>query len=231
MGQSLDVVGEGVAHGHTAHVHASLDLEEALVSPGVAPGVLDNPVVKSGLGAGTISYGNNSVVDVGGSVLASVRSVNSFTVVSESIDHLEGNRDGAMGEDGVHELNLVSLGDVDGSANDIKGKGVALNSAVVVSSEVRVSILSGNTTGVSDVLEGMGGESTVASVVVEGSSTVNELLLGKGVERSPLNEAVGLKSSNSGEGPARAALGSLRVRLRCGLSSPSGWAHRLRYQY
>ena len=41
----LDRLGVGVAGGDTAHVDTTLDVEEAFVTPGSIPRVLDDPVV------------------------------------------------------------------------------------------------------------------------------------------------------------------------------------------
>jgi len=57
-----------VADCNTAHVHASLDLEEALVAPVGAPGVLDEPVLDAVFDSE--ANDNDGMVDVVGGVLA-----------------------------------------------------------------------------------------------------------------------------------------------------------------
>jgi len=52
----------------------------------------------------------------------------------------------------------------------------------------------------------VGWKTTVASIVVEGTSAVNQLLFGKRIESSVFDEGGGFKASNSGEGPARSTV-------------------------
>lgn len=53
-----------------------------------------------------------------------------------------------------------------------------------------------------DVLEGVGWETTVATVVVIVTSAINELLLGKGSEALILDQFMSLEGSDGGESPA-----------------------------
>ena len=85
---------------------------------------------------------------------------------------------------------------------DVKGKSAGRNSAVLVNSIVWVSSLSADTSSILNVLEGMRWKTTLTSVVVKGLSAVNKLLLGKWGELTILEQLVGLKSTNGGEGPA-----------------------------
>lgn len=185
-GKLLDLGWERVALSHTAHVDASLDLEESIVTPVSSPGVFDDPVVNTVFGS--VSNGDDSVVDIGWGVLAYVRGVYSTGVVSESIDDLEGNGDWALRVDSESELILISLSDVERALLDGNSKGRLINSAVSILSVVRVSLLSADTAGVVNVLEGVGRKTSIATVVVKVSGAINQLLLGEAIERSIVDQ-------------------------------------------
>ena len=104
--------------------------------------------------------------------------------------------------DGSFKLSLITLGDVGGVTN-LKSKHGILNGAGAILSIVRIGILGGDTSSVEDVLEGVGWETTVAAVVVEAAGAVNELLLSIGCKDTVLDKVGALKTTNSGEGPAR----------------------------
>jgi len=110
-----------IAFSDSAHINVSLDLEVALISPGITPGVLDEPVVNTIFSSETDS--EDGVVDVRGRVLADIRDVNTSGVIFKSIDDLEGNRNGSDLIDSVEEISLISLGDVDGSTLNVESKG------------------------------------------------------------------------------------------------------------
>lgn len=81
-------------------------------------------------------------------------------------------------EEGSGELAFVTFGDVDGSTADTKDKSVSVDGAVLVLGNVWICFFRADTVGLNgDVLEGVGWQATLATVVVEGSGTVNELLL------------------------------------------------------
>jgi len=126
--------------------------------------------------------------------------VGSGLVIHEVVDALEGNGDGLL-VDGSFELDLVSLSDVLG-VSDGESEHAGLDSAVCVHSLVRIRLFAGNTTGREDVLEGVGGKTTVASVVVEGTGAVNELLFSVGSEDTRFDEVGALEAADGGECPA-----------------------------
>jgi len=86
--KSLDLGWERIALSDSAHVDSSLNLEETVVSPIGSPGILDDPVVDT-IFSGSISYGNDGVVDIRWRILAYVRCINTARIVSESINDLE----------------------------------------------------------------------------------------------------------------------------------------------
>jgi len=80
-----------VALSDSAHVHAALDPEEALVAPVGAPRVLDDPVVHAAGTVGAVADGKDGVVDVSSAVLAVRGGVHARGVVHEVVDNLESN--------------------------------------------------------------------------------------------------------------------------------------------
>ena len=81
--------GVRVAVSDSAHVDATLNLEEALVTPLGAPGVLHNPVVQARGSIVSIANGKNGVVHIHGAILASGGGIDSACVVTEVINDLE----------------------------------------------------------------------------------------------------------------------------------------------
>lgn len=146
------------------------------------------------------------MVDVHGAVLAGVRSVNTSGVVSEAIDDLECDRNRAVAEEGSLKLLLITLGNVNRATRDFKSEGLGVNSAFSILSVVWIGLLGGDTTGMLDVLKGVGWETTIATVVVKVLSAVNKLLLSIVVGGAVLDEGVGLEAADSGEGPAGTAV-------------------------
>ena len=86
----LDICWVGVAHGNTAHVDTTLNVEESFVAPGGVPRVLNNPVVHAAL-ISAVSYSEDGVVDIRCTVGAVGGVVGSRSVVHEVVDDLEGN--------------------------------------------------------------------------------------------------------------------------------------------
>jgi hypothetical protein len=150
----LDISGERVADGDTAHVDSSGDLEETLVSPVGTPGVLNDPVVLAILI--TVSNGKHSMVNITSGVLAGIRGVNTSGIVSETIDDLEGNGNWTMPPNSRLEIFLITLSDVDRATLNSQSEGRFVNSAVVILGEVRIVFLGGDSTNLGDVLEGVG---------------------------------------------------------------------------
>lgn len=176
LGGHLNIVWVRVANSDTAHVHASLHLEVALVSPVGAPGVLDDPVWDSLLGS--VSDSEHSVVNIHGSVLAGLGGVDTALVVTESIDNLESNGNWSLLSNGLSKLDLITLGDVHSTAWNIDDIGGGVDGASLVFSLIWVSFLSADSVWLNiNVLESVGWKTTFTSVVVEISGTVYELLL------------------------------------------------------
>ncbi len=185
----------GVAHGDAAHVDAALDHEEALHAPVCRPGVLDQPVVKSAVWVVAVAHSQYSVVHVHGCVATHGRGVHTAGIGAEVISDLEGHRDGLL-EDGSFELDLITLSDVRSVANgehEVSG----VHSASTVLSEVRIVLLGSDSTGIVKVLKCVGWKATIASVVLEVSGTINELLLSIGLKTTILNQVGALKASDS----------------------------------
>ena len=88
-----------------------MDLEEALVAPVGAPGVLDEPVLDAVFDSE--ANDDDSMVDVIGRVLADSGAVDSAGVVTEAINDLESDGDWSVLENRNSESVFVSLGDVD----------------------------------------------------------------------------------------------------------------------
>lgn len=104
------------------------------------------------------------------------------------------------------EGNLITLSNVNRSTNDVQSKRRWLDRARIVFGGVWVSSLSADTLRLScNVLESVRWETTLATMVVEVSGAINELLLGKWSEVLVLQKFVGLESTNGGESPAGTA--------------------------
>ena len=209
----FDVHWEGVANGDTAHVDASLNLEETLVAPFGSPRVLDDPVIFTFLR--TVADSEHGMVDVLSGVLAGLGCVNSSLVVSESINNLEGNRHWSPVENSFSKRDLVTFSDIVGATLDLQSVLIRLHSAVVVNCEVWVVFLSGNTTVIHNVFECMGWKTSVAAMIVEGTCAVYELLFRVKISSvllfprfgwTILDQFVSFEASHSGEGPAATAV-------------------------
>ena len=108
----LNRLGVAIALGDAAHVDATLNLEETLITPDSSPGVLNQPVVKSRRSVISVSNGKHGMVDIIGAVLADCRIVNSSSDVREVISDLESDGNGLN----VHsflKFHLVEGSDVD----------------------------------------------------------------------------------------------------------------------
>ena len=186
-GKLLDISGVRVAHGDAAHVHASFDLEETFVSPAGSPRILDNPVFHS-CTVCAVADSEDSVVHILLGVTAGSGGVDAAGVGREVIDDLEANGCWAVVVDSVLEFFFVIGGNVDSTGDHINDVVACLDGAVAVFGVVRVALLASEATIVHDVLKGLGWETAVASVVLKGAGTVNELLLRVGGKGSILDE-------------------------------------------
>ena len=140
------------------------------------------------------------MVDVTRGVLAHGGGVNTLGVRHEVVLAVEGNRDGLLVDSGLERI-LVTSSDVDSVAN-LELVGRRVNGAGLIDTLVWIRILGGDALIVVDVLEGMGWQATVAAVVVEGASAVDELLLSVGLKNTVLDEMGALEAADGGEGPA-----------------------------
>ena len=93
------------------------------------------------------------------------------------------------------ELALVKSSDVDGMVT-LEGKVGRLNSAVLVCTLVGIGFLGGDAVSVVDVFEGMRREATIATVVVEVTSTVDQLLLRISLEDAILDQVSTFEASD-----------------------------------
>jgi len=160
------------------------------VTPRSTPRVLDAPV------SGVVDTGQeDTMVEVG-------------STVSEHTSGIEGPVGGINGDgngsstEGIDDLVTVS-GSTSGSVslNVVRS---TLNLTGTILGGVSVRSLIGDTV-LRDVLEGVVHPTTIASLVSEGSGTINELLLGEGGGTGALDSLQGLDGSDGGEGPARTA--------------------------
>jgi hypothetical protein len=186
-----------------AHVDISLHLEVSVVPPCGTPRILDDPVVDVVFSA--VSDCQDSMVDVHGAVLAGGVRVDTRLIVTEAADDLEGDGHGAHHEEVVAHV-VLAQGDVVGATDDTHRPHLGLQPAGEGLCLVGVVGLRGDTTRIHDVLEGVRGEPTVATEVIEVTRTVHELLLTQISELTVLLHEVGLKGTYCRERPAAATL-------------------------
>lgn len=174
--------------------HVSLDSDVSLLAPAGAPGVLDEPVVGSVVGA--VSNEQDTVVKAGAAeVLHDAAKVQ--LPAKASIDT---NGDWTVLERGSKGLWVLW--------RDVREASHLSNSALLVAGAVSagVWILSLGLDLVRlDVGEGVVHETAVAALVALFGGAVDELLLGEGVELVILEEVGALHGTSGGEGPAGAA--------------------------
>jgi hypothetical protein len=209
----LDGLDEGGEVGNTAGVLSHLELDEAVLSPVGVPGVPDDPV--RGVCVGVVPDKLNGVVHLpgGGVATGGVHDTAGVTGPLGSVDSdghgavlLEGRGDGISvlgtgAESLAGSLGVSPVGDrssCDSGKVGLAGSGDSLSGGVGV---VRVG---GESTAGLDVLEGVGGEASVAAVV--GLVATHKLLGGKLGEGVSGNSPGGLDGLGGGEGPARSAL-------------------------
>lgn len=209
---------EGIAVRAATHVDAAVKLEVTLVAPAGAPGVFNGPVVKSRTRIGAISDGKNSVIHILGRVFAMVRSVDSTGVISEIVDdHVGQGHRAARSQEKRHRI-LIPLRDVDRTSRDdhsgLKGNvertlSVGDAAGMIVLTDVGVGKFGVKALGafVLEVLKGVRGESSVATVVVKILGALNQLLLRQ--QRCTLllvqNRHMRLEAADRAESPARSA--------------------------
>ena len=193
-----------VALADSAHVVSSFHLEVAIDSPRSSPRVLDVPETCSLFNS--VTSGEDGVVDIHGSSSTVVDCVDTSGIVLESSDNLEWNWDGASVVKSLSKFSLITLGDVVAAVPDIGDGDFRSVNTRKGQSLIRISGISFKAANVFNILEGMGRKSSVASVVVEISSTVNKLLFRESqVSSLSENVPVGLHGTDSGESPARSA--------------------------
>lgn len=199
---SLVNQGVGVALGDSAHVSSSLHLEETLIAPSRTPRVFDVPEVHTILRAK--SSCQNCMVDVlsSGSTVASF--VDTSFVVFEASNDLERNSHRSSIVETLSQLNLITLSDIESTKTHISNGNFRSVNALSILSSVGISDVRFKASGVFDVLECMRGETSMASVIIEVTSAVNQLLFREGkVATFSEDVPVGFHGANSGEGPAR----------------------------
>lgn len=134
------------------------------------------------------------MINISSSILAVCGTIDTRSIIHEIIDALEGNGDRLL-VDGCLELYLVTLCDVGGVTN-LKGEHRVLNGAGAILSIVRVGFLSGDSSSVEDVLEGVGWKSTIAAEVIKITGAVDELLLSVGFEDTVFDEMGTLEATD-----------------------------------
>jgi len=168
-----------------------------LLTPGGAPGVLDDPVVLAASGA--VADGKDTVVEL--SAASRVEDTRLVELEGRLVG-LNGDGDGLLG-DGSNELSLVVGGDIrvraDGGSVVSSLGGLA---SVGASGGVGVVSLGGDTVVLDDVLEGVVHQTTVAALVALSSRAVNELLLRERDELASGNSVGTLDGASRGERPA-----------------------------
>lgn len=169
--QLLDRWREGVALGDTAHIDSSFNFEEALITPFSSPGVLYQPVVHTVFSS--VTDGHNSMIDVSRTIFACVRGINSTCVGTEPINDLECNRDRTVCVNGLFQFVLVSFSDIDWSSLDSKRESAWFDCTVSIHGIIRICSFSADSSGIRDILKGMGWKTTVASVVIEVTGAIN----------------------------------------------------------
>lgn len=152
-----------------------MNLEEAIVAPVAAPRVLDQPVVHVVFSA--IADRQDSVVHISLPILARSRTVHPRRVGTKVIDDLEGDGDRLL-VDGRLQFDFIACGDVDCTrTSHVQSEVSCLHSARAVLCEVGVRVFTRNPTGTLDVLEGVRGQTTVATEVIVVTRTIHKLLL------------------------------------------------------
>mmetsp|Transcript_85490 Transcript_85490/g.217973 ORF Transcript_85490/g.217973 Transcript_85490/m.217973 type:complete len:355 (+) Transcript_85490:216-1280(+) len=207
-----------------------MDLEEALVTPGVVPAVLDQPIWHLGIGICAIAHCQDRVVHIARAALADLRSVDTMMVIPEVTGHLKSNTDRTMRREVILQALLVAHGEVHRTSRHIhtdagrSGLEVArrraaalgdVESTGTVLGTIRVVELRVQAPGGPNVLEGVRGETAIAAVVVEGLRTVDKLLL-REARRVPgvvLDGHVRLEAACGRKRPATAAM-ALVLHLR-----------------
>ena len=196
-------VGGGVGRllGDTADVGGS-DLDVAGLTPGGAPGVLDEEVLLTVLSA--IADSEDTVVKLGS---AGGTSDNTTGVALEGHSvGLDGDRDGLFGNGGLEGSTRLIGGDIVESSD---GNGTAFFHGLIASSGsassrgVRIGVLSDHG-GLLGILESVVHQTTIATRVDGGA--LDELLLREGDEVASGNLMSTLHGSSGGEGPAGTAL-------------------------
>jgi len=186
----------------TGAVTSDGETDVTLFTPDGVPGVLDEPVFLTVLGA--VADGEDGVIEVGATG-SRVEDTAGVSLPGGSVG-LNEDGEGLLGESGLHlgdvagedggDLLVSDAGAGDGGLARLGGGG--RSGGVAVGSLG----IGGVSAGV--VLHGGCGPSTVATVgaVVSTVGAINELLLGEGLELSGSDAVSAFESSNGGESPA-----------------------------
>jgi len=212
-GNSLDGLDEGGEVGDSAGVLSHLKADESVLSPVGVPGVTDDPIRL--VGVSVVPDELDGVVHLPGGGVAT-GGVHDSTLVTGPLGSINGDGHGAVllegGSDSIGVLGtgleslalLLSVSPVgDGSTGDGREVGLA-GSGDSLSGGVRVVLVGGESAAGLDVLEGVGGEASVAAVV--GLVATHELLGGELSEGVSGDGPGGLDGLGGGERPAGSAL-------------------------
>jgi hypothetical protein len=112
------------------------------------------------------------------------------------------------------ERNVIS------TTNDTNSLLESSELALLINCTVRIEIFSNKTTSILDIFESVRRKTTLASMVIKSSSTVNELLLTEIPELSVLLHIVRFHGSNCGESPAAAAFSLVLDRSNYSIVTP-----------
>jgi len=175
-GDSIANDWERITLRNTAHVYGSLDFKVALVSPGGTPRVFDD-IIQQTVVIVTESDSENGMVHICGTVFALGAGVDTTLVEAEVVHDFEGDTNGSFGINGINESNLVIGGDVEGSTRNIGDDFILAEPAMSVSRFIRVGLFALETSSILDILESMRRKASRASVIVEVSGAINQLLL------------------------------------------------------
>jgi len=170
-------------------------------APRGSPTVLDDPVVLAA--GGTITNSEHTMVEGGGAAGRLV--VDASGVELEGVlRSIDGDASGTLGNLGL-KIRFAARGHIDvGSELRTAVGGVVLAGSIL--SGVRIGRLGIDTAVGDDVLEGLGHETTVTTLVALRTRAINQVLLGEADEGTSVEGMSTFKRTSSGERPARTAL-------------------------
>jgi len=183
---------------NTASVGATLDADVTVLTPGLAPRVLDNPVLGGALN--TPANDGNTVI---GRASIAARAVHDTAAVVVELGSIKSDGKRTILLDGSHHLLLVASSEGVDALHLHLGLG-SIKLAAALIALVRIVRLEHETTSALDVVHSIGRPATVTAVIV--TITIDDLLLRERKKLVVLEEVGTLASNNSAESPAGTAL-------------------------